>query len=97
MLNLVVKILLKIINKLKTSKIFISINRCKLLKRNEAYIRIYINYILQEAMKLKERNENQKGKKLLEDLQNLLIKNYRIKRKEYLGDIENAKGFFSEN
>ena len=66
-------------------------------KANEEYIRVYVYYILDEAMKLKERYENQKGKKILEDLENWLIKNYPLKNKEYLNDIQTAKGLFSEN
>jgi len=67
------------------------------LKANEEYIRVYVYYILDEAMKLKDRDENQKGKKLLEDLETWLIKNYKIKSGEYLQDIQKAKGLFSEN
>jgi len=67
------------------------------MKANEEYIRVYVYYILDEAMKLKDRDENQKGKKLLEDLETWLIKNYKIKSGEYLQDIQKAKGLFSEN
>ena len=66
-------------------------------KANEEYIRVYVYYILDEAMKLKERYENQKGKKILEDLETWLIKNYKINSKEYLKDIQTAKGLFSED
>jgi hypothetical protein len=67
------------------------------MKANEEYIRVYVYYILDEVMKLKEGNENQKGKKILENLENWLIRNYPLKNKEYLEDIQNAKGLFSEN
>ena len=66
-------------------------------KANEEYIRVYVYYILDEAMKFKERNENQKGKKILEDLETWLIKNNKIKSKDFLKDIQNAKGLFSED
>ena len=66
-------------------------------KANEEYIRVYVYYILDEAMKLKEKKENQKGKMLLKDLETWLIKNYPLKNKEYLQDIQTAKGLFSEN
>jgi hypothetical protein len=67
------------------------------MKANEEYIRVYVYYILDEVMKLKEGNENQKGKKILENLETWLIRNYPLKNKEYLEDIQNAKGLFSEN
>ena len=81
----------------KLQKYLYQLTDVNYLKANEEYIRVYVYHILEEAMKLKERNENQKGKKLLEDLQNWLIKNYKMKNREYLKDIETAKGLFSEN
>ena len=81
----------------KQQKYLYQLTDANYIKANEEYIRVYVYYILEEAMKFKERNENQKGKKLLEDLQYWLMKNYRTKSKEYLKDIETAKGLFSEN
>ena len=81
----------------KQQKYLYQLTDANYLKANEEYIRVYVYHILEEAMKLKERNENQKGKKLLEDLQSWLIKNNRMKNREYLKDIESAKGLFSEN
>ena len=67
------------------------------LKANEEYIRVHVYFILDEVMKLKDVHQNEKGKKLLEDLEGWLIKNYRGKNSEYLKDIKNAKGLFSKN
>ena len=66
-------------------------------KANEEYIRVYVYFILDETMKLKDRNETQKGIKKLEALETWLIQNYPLKNKEYLNDIQTAKGLFSEN
>ena len=67
------------------------------LKANEEYIRVHVYNILDEVMKLKDINQNEKGKKLLEELENWLIKNNKNKNNEYLKDIQNAKGLFSKN
>jgi uncharacterized protein YegL len=86
-------------NKLITKKqnYLYKLKDLKYMKANEEYIRVYVYYILDETMKLKDRNETQKGKKILEDLENWLIKNYPLKNKEYLKDIQDAKGLFSED
>ena len=67
------------------------------LKANEEYIRVYVYDILDKALKLKENNQKYQGKKILEDLENWLLKNYRGKNKDYIKDIQNAKGLFSED
>jgi hypothetical protein len=67
------------------------------LKANEEYIRVHVYNILDEVMKLKDINQNEKGKKLLEELENWLIKNNRGKNSDYIKDIQNAKGLFSED
>ena len=67
------------------------------LKANEEYIRAHVYYILEEAIKFKDGRQYKKGKELLENIENWLIKNYRRNNKEYLNDINNAKGLFSKD
>ena len=66
-------------------------------KANEEYIRVYIYHILDEALKLKDNNEYEKGKKLLEDIEKWVTNNYKGDNKNYIQDIQNAKGLFSKN
>ena len=67
------------------------------LKANEEYIRVHVYDILDEALKMKEKNQKFQGKKILEELESWLIKNNRGKNNDYIKDIQNAKGLFSEN
>ena len=46
---------------------------------------------------MKEKNQKYQGKKILEELENWLIKNNRGKNSDYIKDIQNAKGLFSED
>ena len=66
-------------------------------KANEEYIRVYVYDVLDEALKLKEKNQKNQGKFLLDKLENWLLKNYNGQNKYYLKDVRNAKGMFSEN
>ena len=81
----------------KGKKYLYNLNDTEYLKANEEYIRVYVYYILDEAMKLKEKGQNEKGKKLLEDLEKWIINNYKGNKTDYINDIKNAKGLFSEN
>ncbi len=65
-------------------------------KANEEFIRAYVYSVLDEAIKLKDENENEKGKKLLEDLEKWLSKNDKQKIKQYIKEINDAKNLFSE-
>ena len=67
------------------------------LKANEEYIRAHVYDVLDEALKMKEKNQKSQGKKILEELESWLIKNDRGKNNDYIKDIQNAKGLFSEN
>ena len=66
-------------------------------KANEEYIRVHVYDVLDEALKMKEKNQKYQGKKILEELENWLIKNNRGKNRDYIKDIQNAKGLFSED
>lgn len=66
-------------------------------KANDEYIRVHVYDILDEALKMKEKNQKYQGKKILEELESWLIKNYRGKNNDYLKDIKNSKGLFSED
>ena len=66
-------------------------------KANEEYIRVHVYDVLSEAVKMKEINRKNQGKKILEELENWLIKNYKGNKKNYLNDIKNAKDLFSED
>ena len=65
-------------------------------KANEEFIRAYVYSVLDEAIKLKDENENEKGKKILEDLEKWLSKNDKQKNEKYIKEINDAKDLFSE-
>ena len=67
------------------------------LKANEEYIRVHVYDILEKALKMKEKNQKDQGKKLLEELESWLIKNSSGKNKDYIKDIQKAKDLFSED
>ena len=66
------------------------------LKANE-YIRVYVYHVLDEAMKLKDTNQFEKGKKKLNDMEKWILDNYKGNNKNYIEDIQKAKGLFSKN
>ena len=66
-------------------------------KANEEYIRVYIYHILDEALKLKDNRQYEKGKKMLEDIEKWVKNNYKGNNKYYIQDIQNAKGLFSKD
>jgi len=63
-------------------------------KANEEYIRSQVYYVLEEALKLREKNENEKAKKMLKDMEKWLTKNYHGENKSYLDDIKKTQKFF---
>ena len=65
-------------------------------KANEEYIRSQVYYVLEEALKLREKNENEKAKKMLTDMEEWLKKNYHGGNKSYLEDIIKTKEFFRD-
>ena len=66
------------------------------IKANEEFTRAYVYSVLDEAIKLKDKNENPKGKKILEDLKKWLSNNNSEKNEKYIKEINNAKDLFSE-
>ena len=66
------------------------------IKANEEFTRAYVYSVLDEAIKLKDRYENEKGKKILEDLKEWLSKNGKEKNEKYIKEINDAKDLFSE-
>ena len=66
-------------------------------KANEEYIRAYVYSNIDKAIKLKDQNQWEKGKELLEDNEKWLLKNYKGNNKDYIKDIRNAKGLFSDD
>ena len=58
---------------------------------------MHVYDVLEEALNMKEKNQKDQGKKLLEELESWLIKNNKGKNNNYIKDIQNAKGLFSEN
>ena len=67
------------------------------IKANEEFTRAYVYSVLDEAIKLKDKYENAKGKKLLEDLEKWLTKNDMGKNQKYIKEIKDAKDLFSEH
>ena len=66
------------------------------VKANEEFTRAYVYSVLDEAIKLKDKNENEKGKKILEDLEKWLSKNDNQNNKKYIKEINDAEDLFSE-
>ena len=72
------------------------LNNVEYPKANEEFTRAYVYSVLDEAIKLKDKYENAKGKKLLEDLEKWLSKNDKEKNEKYIKEINDAKNLFSE-
>ena len=66
-------------------------------KANDEYIRAYVYYTLNKAIKLKDQNQMKEGKKILENLEKWLLNNYKGSNKDYIKDVGNAKGLFSDD
>lgn len=65
-------------------------------KANDEYIRSQVYFILSEALKLRENNNNNKAKKLLDNMENWLKKNNNEKNKTYLDDVLKTKNMFKD-
>ena len=66
-------------------------------KANEEYIRAQIYSTIDKAIKLKDQGQMKKGKELIENIEKWLINNYKGPNKDYIKDVRNSKGLFSEN
>ena len=63
-------------------------------KANEEYIRSQVYYILDEALKLREKNKNKEANDLLANMEDWIKKNYKGSNTFYLEDIQKAKTLF---
>ena len=63
-------------------------------KANEEYIRSQTYDVIERALKLREGNKYKEGKKLLEEMNVWLEKNYKGENKKYLEDIIKSKQLF---
>ena len=68
----------------------------KLEKANEEYIRSQVYFILEEALQLREKNEDEKAKKMLENMENWLKNNYKGNNKIFLEDVIKTKNMFED-
>ena len=66
-------------------------------KANEEYIRSHVYDVLEEAIKLREKNKYDEGKKLLKNLKDWIKANYKGDNKSYLDDIEKSEKMFAMN
>ena len=66
-------------------------------KANEEYIRCQTYNILEEATKLREQNQFEKGRKILRDMKTWLENNYNGQNNNYLEDIKNSEKMFEKN
>jgi len=66
-------------------------------KANEEYIRSHVYDILEEAVKLREKNNYGEGKKILKEVKDWIINNYKGNNKDYLIDIEKSEKMFAMN
>ena len=67
------------------------------IKANEEFTRAYVYYTLDEAIKLKDKQDNKAGKKKLEELEKWLSDKDKAKNEKYLKEIKDAKNLFSEH
>jgi hypothetical protein len=68
------------------------------LKANEEYIRSQVYFILDQVMSLKVKNEKKEANRLLKDIKQWIIKNYKGDNKAtYLNDIKKAGEIFSND
>ena len=65
-------------------------------KANEEYVRSQVYYILNEALKLREKNKVKEANVLLTNMEDWIKKNYKGNNKFYLEDIQNAKTLFKD-
>ena len=65
-------------------------------KANEEYIRSQVYYILDEALKLREKNKNKEADNLLTNMEDWIKLNYKGNNNFYLEDIKKAKTLFKE-
>ena len=66
-------------------------------KANEEYIRAQIYSTIDKAITLKDQGQMKKGKELIENIEKWLLNNYKGANKDYIKDVRNSKGLFSEN
>ena len=69
----------------------------KVDKANEEYIRSQVYYILDEALKLREKHKTKEAKDLLTKMEEWLKKNYKGDNKSYLEDIIKSKSLFNDD
>ena len=69
----------------------------KFAKANEEYIRSQTYYVLESALKLRENNKFEEGKKLLNNMRIWLEKNYKGENKTYLEDVIKSEKIFENN
>jgi len=65
------------------------------LKANEEYIRSQVYFVLDQVMILKEKNKKEEANKLLKEIKEWIIKNYKGDKKNYLKDIDKAGEIFT--
>ena len=80
-----------------TSSYKYEISDINFAKANEEYIRSHVYDVLEEAVNLREAYKYEEGKKILKDLKEWIINNYKGNNKDYLNDIEKSEKMFSMN
>ena len=85
-------------NKNKITFIYKNINTKKTDKNkaNEEYIRSQVYYVLDEALKLREKNKIKEANDLLSNMEDWIKKNYKGNNKFYLEDIIKSKNIFKD-
>ena len=66
-------------------------------KANEEYIRSHTYEVIEKAIKLREHNKYEEGKKILKELKEWLKQNYKGENKDYLKDVEKSEKMFENN
>lgn len=67
------------------------------LKANEEYIRSQVYFVLDQVMLLKAKNEKKEANKLLKEIKEWIIKNYKGDKTTYLNDINKAGEIFNND
>ena len=65
-------------------------------KANEEYIRSQVYFILDKALKLREKNNSKESRKILKEMEEWLKKNYKGSHNEYLEDIIKSQKLFED-
>lgn len=80
----------------KTVKYNYQLTDLQIEKANEEYVRSQVYFVLEEALKLREKNKNEESKNMLKNMEIWIKTKYKGSNKTYLEDIEKTMGLFRD-